>query len=864
MRSHRRGLRYRILLPIAVLVAGMSVALLLVVSRISRQVREDYHRFTVSSAAEHVTTILQLAAHDLTTARLLDNPVVVEAKKAAVADEITQFWSRSGLLGVVTGEQGKALFASLSPEALRAVLARRQEGYFSVSWGGQQYHALTREFPLWGWRITTAVAHTALEPVRREIFLLAPLVSFGVALLAGGLFLVLWRNLRQPVAEMVAAVAEEREIPETGITEFDAVGAAVNTALARVREREERIRLLLNSTAEGIYGVDLSGVCTFCNPACLRLVGLSSEGQLLGRNVHELIHHTRPDGTPYPESACRIYRAYREQRREHVDDEVFWRVDGSSFPVEYWSYPVVDAGTVLGAVVTFVDISERRRSEAFIRDILETVDEGFMVVDESYRIVVANRALAALAGLPLERVLNRTCHELFHGLPGPCPDASHACLLREALASGKPATGTHLHRRAGGDEVRVDLRAYPVRDAAGRCSSAIVTLTDVTEKSALEQQLRQAQKMEAVGRLAGGIAHDFNNMLMAIVGYASLGRELAEEGSRLRLYNDEVLAAAGKAADLTRQILAFSRKQVMSTAPCDLNGIVRGLQKIVARLLGEDIDFRVSLAGEALVALVDRAQIEQVLMNLCTNARDAMPGGGRLSIQTEAVDCDAEAAEVHGLEAPGRQARITVSDTGMGMDEPTRLRIFEPFFTTKEQGKGTGLGLSIVYGIVRQHRGQIAVYSEPGRGATFRIYLPLVACPAEAPAPPPAEARGGTETLLLAEDNDEVRALATNVLAAAGYQVLAAKDGEEAVRLFAQHEAQISLCLLDVVMPRLGGPEALERIRARRPGIRAVFMSGYASDLLDDARRAASGAGYLTKPLLPSELLHRVRDALDA
>jgi two-component system NtrC family sensor kinase len=886
MRVARNSVGYRILLPIFVLVAGLTVALLLLIQRITRHVSEDYHRFTVTASASHITTILELAAAELTAARLTDNPVVVEAKQGSVRESIARFWSGSGLDGTIAAADGTVILSRLSPTAAAAIAAHREAGYFTVRDGRELLHCFAQKFPLWGWTVATTVRHSSMQFVREELVFLLPILALGALALAAGLSLVLWRNLKRPVAGLVAAVEEEREAPPTGIEEFDGIGRAVNEALARVRERtaqltgelgqrrraeaalrekEAHVRLLLDSTAEGIYGVDTAGVCTFCNPACLRMLGLGREEELLGGNVHALIHHSRPDGTPYAESECRIYRAYREQRELHVDDEVFWRPDGSSFPVEYWSHPVLDAGVVTGAVVAFADITERRRSEKFIRDILETVDEGFLVVDRSYRIVLANRALGVLVGAPLERIVGSTCHEIFHRRPEPCAADAQPCLLRPLFATGKAAVGEHTHLQHSGGEIRVEMHAYPVFDAAGEASTAIVTVTDVTEKAGLEQQLRQAQKMEAVGRLAGGIAHDFNNMLMAIVGYASLGRELAAEGSEQRYYGDQVLVAAEKATDLTRQILAFSRKQVMSPAPVDVNGIILGLGKIIGRLLGEDIEVSLNLTGAELVALADRAQIEQVLMNLATNARDAMPAGGRLVIGTQAVACDAQSAATHGLEQTGRHALITVSDTGSGIDEETRQRIFEPFFTTKELGKGTGLGLSIVYGIVKQHHGQISVYSEVGRGTTFRIYLPLTeSVAAEQPAGSAPAAPGGTETVLLAEDNEDVRGLASRVLGDAGYRVLAARDGAEAVRLFAEHEAAIDLCLLDVVMPRRSGREALEEIRKRRPLVRAIFMSGYAADILDDPAGVGRGVALLSKPLLPQELLRKVRETLDA
>jgi PAS domain S-box-containing protein len=759
----RHSIATRILLPIFVLVAGLTLTLLLLLQRITSQVGEDYHRFTVTASASQITTILELAAAELTAAKLTDNPIVAEAKMGSVREAIALFWSRSGLGGVVATEGGVAVFTTLDPAATRDVLAHRGAGYFSLASGRRELHCFAQAFPPWGWTITTTAAHTNANVVRPELVLLLPLLTLGATVMCAGVFLVLWRNLRRPVAEMVAAVEAEQAVAPTGLEEFDSIGRAVNEALARVRERtaeltrelgerrrveaalherEGHIRLLLNSTAEGIYGVDVEGTCTFCNPSCLQMLGYEREEELLGKDIHALVHHTRTDGSPYPAQQCRIYLAYREARATHVDDEVFWRKDGKSFRVEYWSHPVVDNGVVAGAVVAFFDISE---------------------------------------------------------------------------------------------------------------------------KSVLEQQLRQSQKMEAVGRLAGGIAHDFNNMLMAIVGYASLAHELTEEGSKLRAYNEQVLAAADKATDLTRQILAFSRKQVMSTAPVDLNGIILGLGKIIARLLGEDIEIGMSIAGTALVVLADRAQLEQVLMNLCTNARDAMPGGGRLAISTQEVQVDQESAEVHDLETTGRYALITVSDTGSGMDARTRERIFEPFFTTKELGKGTGLGLSIVYGIVKQHHGQISVYSEPGRGTTFRIYLPLTGdAVVEQPVAATTAVRGGTETVLLAEDNADVRTLARSVLASAGYRVLEARDGREAVRLFGEHRDEIGLCLFDVVMPHLSGKDAFDAIRELAPGVRGIFMSGYAADILADPQGTGPSVVLLSKPLLPRDLLRHVREALDA
>lgn len=385
------------------------------------------------------------------------------------------------------------------------------------------------------------------------------------------------------------------------------------------------------------------------------------------------------------------------------------------------------------------------------------------------------------------------------------------------------------------------------------------------EQRNLHGQLMQAQKMEAVGHLAGGVAHDFNNILTAIIGYANLLRKKVLAHEQLTFFADQILSASNRAAGLTRSLLAFSRKQVIEPKPADLNTIVQGIDKIAKRLIGEDIEFRTVLLNRSLTVMADSGQMEQALLNLCTNARDAMPHGGKLTIETGAVDVDEEARRLNFLDRTGWYGIICVSDTGAGMDEKTKSQIFEPFFTTKEVGKGTGLGLSIVYGIIKQHNGTINVYSETGKGMTFKIYLPLIAAAGEA-ALPKAEARpaGGNETILLAEDENDVRVLITHVLRDAGYSVIEAVTGEEAVKQFAEHADRISLLLSDVIMPKMNGKDAYDQIKGTRPDVKVLFMSGYTADNIKSKGILADGVPLLTKPIIPDQLLRKVREVLDA
>jgi signal transduction histidine kinase len=379
-----------------------------------------------------------------------------------------------------------------------------------------------------------------------------------------------------------------------------------------------------------------------------------------------------------------------------------------------------------------------------------------------------------------------------------------------------------------------------------------------------EERLRQAQKMEAIGQLAGGIAHDFNNILTAIIGYANL-LSMKVEGDDIQAdYVKHILSSAERAASLTQSLLAFSRKQIINPKPVDLNEIVCKVEKLLSRLIGEDIELKITSLGKNLTVLADGGQLEQVLMNLTTNARDAMPEGGLLTIETGYAEVDSMNSDEHLFSTPGEYALLSISDTGTGIDEKDRESIFEPFFTTKEVGKGTGLGLSIVYGIVKQHNGFINVYSKPGKGTTFRIYLPLLKVDNETEVLKAVSfSEGGSETILLAEDDHDVRNITREVLEAYGYRVLEAVDGEDALVVFEKHADEIDLLMMDVIMPRKNGREAYEEISRTRPGIKTLFLSGYTKDLVYSKGILETGMDFMSKPVSPDELLRKVRHVLD-
>jgi len=404
------------------------------------------------------------------------------------------------------------------------------------------------------------------------------------------------------------------------------------------------------------------------------------------------------------------------------------------------------------------------------------------------------------------------------------------------------------------------------RDSAGRPVEVFGSWVDITERKALEMQLLQAQKMEAVGLLAGGVAHDFNNVLTAIGGYAELVREdLPGEDAR-RHDVEEILRATERAATLTRQLLAFSRRQVLAPRVLDLNGVVAGVDNMLRRLIGADVELRTALAPELGAVRADPGQLEQVIMNLVVNARDAMPRGGKLTLETANAELDESYALEHPAVVAGPYVMLAVSDSGVGMDAATQARVFEPFFTTKEKGKGTGLGLATVYGIVKQSGGNIWLYSEPGRGTTFKIYLPRVDQPPEQPAaaPAPRAAPRGSETVLLVEDDEAVRALARKMLAAHGYTVLAAASGAEALKLAADHTGPIHLLVTDVVLPGMSGRELATRFQSVRPGLKVLYTSGYTDDAVVHHGVLDPGIAFLQKPFTSGTLARKVRETLDS
>jgi two-component system cell cycle sensor histidine kinase/response regulator CckA len=495
------------------------------------------------------------------------------------------------------------------------------------------------------------------------------------------------------------------------------------------------------------------------------------------------------------------------------------------------------------------------------RSLFESMDEGFalceMIDDEAgrpvdYRYIEVNPAFARQTGLPNRDIAGRTVSEVIPGF-------EHHWI--EAF-SRVTKTGVSECIEGCVDSLGKRFEVHASRASAGRFA---IAFTDVTVRRQTEERLRVTQRMESIGRLAGGIAHDFNNMLAIIINYAELAMEDLNEPEALQNSLTEIRTAGNRAAALTRQLLAFSRKQVLQPQVLDLNKIISGMEGMLRRLLGEDISFAVVLAMGLGKVMADPGQIEQVLMNLAVNARDAMPDGGSLTIETTNAECDEACEHQHPEIIPGAHVRLSVTDTGCGMDEHTRARLFEPFFTTKEVGRGTGLGLATAYGIVQQSGGSIRVRSECGKGTTFTVLLPRELSGKEtvARAITLTTRAVRAETVLVVEDESALRTLVERVLARAGYIVLTADNASEAVEVFEQHQGCVHLLLTDVVMPEMNGKQLADLLALQAPHLRVLYMSGYTDEAIFHRGVLTSGTHFISKPFNPAQLTRMVRKVLD-
>ena len=647
---------------------------------------------------------------------------------------------------------------------------------------------------------------------------------------------------------------------------FNGMSERVGGLIASLAAQEQRFRELVQDVDAIVWERDaVSGRLLFVNRQVEVALGIPAdrflaEPDLWDRLVHaddqqEAIDHSR-------DALERTDRATYEARFVVGDGRIVW--------LRCAARAVRDpTGKLIAIRGVAVDITERRNVEERLRLLeraTESIEQGILVAaipngeSPPHQIQLVNRAFEQITGWTRSEVLGRDPGFL----RGPLTDPAARAAIVGAIRDQRTHTGEILNYRKDGRPFWNSFTLSPIPAASGRASHYVGIVTDVTEQKRTQEQLRQAMKMEAVGRLAGGVAHDFNNILTAIIGYADLlaiAPDLSERAKRAAL---EIRDAGERAAELTRQLLAFSRRQVLEPRVIALNEHVEAIRSMLRRLIREDVDFCLALQPGLSSIKVDPSQLEQVIVNLVVNARDAMPDGGKLTIETGDVELDATYAASHPGVQPGPHVLFAVTDTGTGMSPEVLSHIFEPFFTTKPVGQGTGLGLATVYGIVRQSGGHVWAYSEPGQGTTIKVYFPRASgTPQPVSRGDAVSQAGGTETVLVVEDEDAVRGLTAQVLGAAGYAVLDAASGAEALAIAERHAGRIAMALVDVVMPKMNGRELAERLVKLRPELRIVFTSGYTDNAIVHHGVLDEGVEFLGKPYTPAALLRRVREVLD-
>ena len=680
------------------------------------------------------------------------------------------------------------------------------------------------------------------------------------------------KNVMLALAPLIVLVVVAQLAAEWRWIGFLLLGASITCYAARLgvsqyreataAEVVQRDTLAMDSAMDGMAIVSRHGEYTYVNAAFARMMGHANPETMIGKSWVEM-------------HAARDVRPVEREIREALLRDGKWfgpltiHRDGEPLPMEMSVTLLPDRGVV----TVGRDISDRYRAEKFreeaeakYRTLVEQVAAISYIAElgvEGQWLYVSPQ-VEMMFGISVDDWLAGSRQWMRHVHPEDHPVVEAA---EEASKRGERFQAEYRVIRQDGRVIWVNDTAVvvPGSDSHPLMEGIIV---DITERKQFEAQLQQARRMEAVGRLAGGIAHDFNNLLTIIKGYTELALMRAKGLPELRADVERIEDASERASGLVRQLLAFSRRQVLQPKVLDLNSIVIGLDKLLRRLMDEDIEM-LTVADQPVGAIkADPGQIEQVIMNLVVNARDAMPDGGRLIVETANVELDASYARDHATVRPGRYVMLAVSDTGTGMSAETVAHIFEPFYTTKESGRGTGLGLSTVYGIVKQSGGYVWVYSELGRGTTFKVYLPRVdeaveALPVAKPTPQ-ERVKMGTETVLLVEDEPDLRELTRTVLAAKGYTVVEARNAEEAERLVESNGAKIHLLLTDVIMPGISGRELAKRILARQPSMRVLYMSGYTYNVIAQGGTLERGVSFLQKPFTPSALVEKVRDVLDA
>lgn len=888
MKVDRKSIIIRLLIPILLFILIASVSLLFIAHRTADRVAEDYHTFTVISQSREVERILDTALAELTTARVLGMPVVVEAKKRAVIDALADAWKSSRLDGIVLGQRGENLYSSVAEGDMEMALASKRGGHFHYDTPAGYIHGYAIYFSPWGWEIITLTRPGTMYPYQKEIGYLFPLTAGISLVMAAGVFLILKKNFITPLRGMVSDIQAGVEVRQTGISELDSIGGAINDSFGKILKKTEQCKLLHNlaisihenMSTDDILRLILDQAAGLIKAELMAIALYDQKGgfkKLLTRGV--------PEGLEGRGILRLLYDARGPIRIDHVEGHPAFSggfPHGHPIVKNLLGYPILSdeslpVGTLyfgnkpggfteedemmLAAVAADTAIAlnkaERLTQLKRFKEVVDSAFDVIVITDAEGRIGYVNPAFETVTGYSREEVMGKGTAVIKSSYQ----DDEVYRRLWETVTSGGIWKGEFINKKKDGGLYHASAIVFPIHTEEG--VNYVFIQRDVTQEKKLYEQLLRAQKMEAIGTLAGGIAHDFNNLLAAILGYSEILLSGAKPDDPTYKPATIIRTAAERGADLAKKILTITRKEKLEARPVNLNEVVRTAHELLQRSIPKNIEIVLNLAEDMPLIKADPTQLQQVVMNLAVNARDAMPEGGRLVIETAVVGSENGAA--NGLPVTkGGFVKLSVSDTGVGMDIETQRRVFDPFFTTKEAGKGTGLGLYIVHAVVSNHSGYINLYSEPGKGTRFNIYLPFTHGLEKEEQIEPLDYRG-TETILVIDDEEHIRELCRDLLEPLGYTILLADSGREGINIFRMSHDSIDLVMLDMIMPKMGGGEVFQALRTIKPDVKVILCSGYSHNGFAgiDTLVRSGAAGFIQKPFTRQTILSAIKKALE-
>lgn len=893
----RNSIRFKIITPLLIFLTIIMLSLLIVGYQVSKNVFWEYHTFIISKHSSEIQKIADTAINELTTSGLLDKEMVVDAKKKAVIDEIKSYWSSNNLIGFIKTTDGNIVYSSLNSALMKSLEPHLPEdGDFHFNKTFTHIGGSVINIPLWNCK-----AVFIEEPLIPFIYLLsrdtttalmAPLIAISCILIAVVTFLVMRKNLQKPIEAMISNIQAGQEVNGTGITELDTVGSAINNAFERLNKKTAQYQTLHNIAVsiheyfsiDEILNLIIDRASQLIN-AELAAITLYDDKGKFKRLITRGTTIRTGDALPEGKGLLKFMRlSITPVRINNVSEH---HAFSGSFPEGHpvirnlLAYPIFsgegrpvgalyfgnkpegftdDDESILKAISADAAIALNKAENLMqLQRFQQVIDSAFdviVVTDADGYITYVNPAFETITGYSVQEAIGKKTNILKSGYH----DEDFYKNLWNTIKAGDAWKGEFINRKKNGEIYYASSVIFPIY-AEGDVQYASIQ-RDVTQEKKLYEQLLRAQKMEAIGTLAGGIAHDFNNLLTAILGYSEIMLSMTKEGDTFYRPATIINNAAQKGADLAKKILMVTRKEKMEAKPVNINEIIHNSMELLQRSIPKNIEIVINLKEDVPKIMADPSQMQQVIMNLAVNARDAMQDGGRLIIETAVVGTENGAANGIPFDKGGF-IKLSVSDTGTGMDTETQRKIFDPFFTTKETGKGTGLGLYIVHSVVSNHGGYVNLYSEPFKGTRFNIYLPITKT-ADMEESGEAEDIMGSGTILVIDDETDVRELCKDMLEPLGYTVLLAGSGSDGINLFRAMKDKISLVIVDMIMPKMGGSEVFQALKTIKPNIKVILCSGYSHEGFAgiDKLLKSGAAGFVQKPFTRHSIAQAIKKAL--